>query len=146
MMKVSTKGRYGLRLMLDIAMHHDQGPVSLKDVAKRQKISEKYLWHLIAPLKHGGLITALRGSHGGYMLAKKPHEITLKNILAILEGPTCVIECAERPSSCKRFPLCIAQGVWTEVAHKIGQILESCTLENILERYKDKHTEIIYAI
>ena len=97
-MKLSTKGRYGVRLMFDLALHYGEGTVSLKDVAKRQGISEKYLWHLIPPLKNAGLINSTRGSQGGYVLAKPPHLISLKEILLVLEGSMCLVDCTEQPS------------------------------------------------
>jgi Rrf2 family cysteine metabolism transcriptional repressor len=85
-MKLSTRGRYGVRMMLELALHYGEGPILLKDIAERQGISEKYLWQLINPLKTTGLVNSLRGAHGGYVLAKAPEAISLKAILQILEG------------------------------------------------------------
>jgi len=86
-MKLSTKGRYGVRLMLDLAAHYGERPVLLKEISQREDISEKYLWHLITPLKSAGLIHATRGAHGGYELAKAPSEITVKDVFEVVEGP-----------------------------------------------------------
>ncbi|MBC8227953.1 Rrf2 family transcriptional regulator, partial [bacterium] len=85
-MKLSTKGRYGVRLMIDLAIHYGEGNV-LKDIAERQEISEKYLWNLTVPLRIAGLINSTRGPRGGYTLAKHPSEITLKDVVHVLEGP-----------------------------------------------------------
>jgi len=144
--KLSTKGRYGVRLMFDLALHYGEGTVSLKDVAKRQGISEKYLWHLIPPLKHAGLIYSTRGSQGGYVLAKPPHLISLKEILLVLEGSMCLVDCTEQPSLCKRASGCVAREVWTEVADKMLRALESFTLEEMLEKERGKQEAITYSI
>src|SRR5450759_2500949 len=98
-MKLSTKGRYGVRLMLDLASHFGEGPVILKQISQREEISEKYLWQLINPLKSVGLVRATRGAHGGYVLAKTPSEITVKDILQVVEGSLCIVECVEKPST-----------------------------------------------
>ncbi|HQN17890.1 MAG TPA: Rrf2 family transcriptional regulator [Syntrophobacteraceae bacterium] len=143
-MRLSTKGRYGVRLMLDLALHYGKGNVSLKDVAKRQAVSEKYLWHLIPPLKNAGLIHSIRGSQGGYVLAKPPHSITLKEILQVLEGPMCLVECTNQPSLCKRSANCVVRDVWRDVTDKMLEALDSFTLEGMLE--KEKQRAISYSI
>jgi Rrf2 family transcriptional regulator, cysteine metabolism repressor len=145
-MKLSTKGRYGVRLMFDLALHYGSGTASLKDVAKRQVISEKYLWHLIPPLKNAGLITATRGSHGGYVLARHPAEITLREILTVLEGPMSLVECIDKPSMCERSDTCVAREIWTEVADKMLQSLESFTLERMMEKQKGREEALVYNI
>lgn len=145
-MKLSTKGRYGVRLMFDLALHYGDGAVSLKDVAKRQEISEKYLWHLIPPLKNAGLITATRGAHGGYVLAKPPHLITLKEILLILEGSMNLVECTDRPSLCQRSGSCVAREIWKEVSDRMLQALASFTLDEMLEKQKAKKEALTYCI
>jgi len=145
-MKLSTKGRYGVRLMFDLALHHGSGTVSLKDVAGRQGISEKYLWHLIPPLKNAGLINSTRGSHGGYVLARHPAEITLREILTVLEGPMSLVECIDKPSLCERADTCVAREIWTEVADKMLQSLESFTLEGMMEKLKGREEAFVYNI
>jgi Rrf2 family protein len=144
--KLSTKGRYGVRLMFDLALHYGEGAVSLKDVAKRQEISEKYLWHLIPPLKNAGLINSIRGSHGGYVLAKPPRLISVKEILQILEGSMCLVECTDQPSLCKRSTNCVAREVWAEVTDRMLEALESFTLEGMIEKEKRKREVISYSI
>lgn len=98
-MKLSTKGRFGVRLMIDLALHSGRGPLLLKDIARRQGISEKYLWNLINPLKTVEHVRSIRGAHGGYRLAKQPAEISLKDIMRVLEGCLCLVDCVENPSS-----------------------------------------------
>ena len=134
-MKLSTKGRYGVRLMIDLAIHYGEGTV-LKDIAERQEISEKYLWNLTVPLRIAGLINSTRGSRGGYTLAKHPSEITLKDVVHVLEGPLSIVECVDNPELCKRFQTCIARDVWSDVSDKISQTLESTTLQDMLEKKK----------
>lgn len=137
-MKMSTKGRYGVRLMIDLALHSDEGPVLLRDIARRQGISEKYLWNLINPLKTVGLVRSIRGARGGYLLGKKPAEITLKDIMRVLEGPLCLVDCVENPSSCKRSSTCITRDVWCEASQSFINTLESMNLEKMIERYRVK--------
>lgn len=145
-MKLSTKGRYGVRLMLELAVQYGKGPVTLKDVAKKQEISEKYLWHLIPPLKNAGLITSARGSRGGYTLTKHPRSINLLDIVSCLEGPLCLAECADHPSRCKRSALCIARDIWQEAAKKMLEYLAAFDLEKMIERQKNKQEKFTYSI
>ncbi|MBM3237603.1 Rrf2 family transcriptional regulator [Candidatus Poribacteria bacterium] len=135
-MKLSTKGRYGVRLMIDLALHYGEGPILLKDIARRQEVSEKYLWNLTMPLKIAGLINSTRGPQGGYTLAKQPSEINLKEIVRVLEGPLCIVECVDNPSLCKRSQTCIARDVWSDISDKISQTLESITLQDMVEKKK----------
>jgi Rrf2 family protein len=137
-MKLSTRGRYGVRLMLELALHFGEGPVLLKEIAERQAISEKYLWHLISPLKSMGLIKSMRGAHGGYVLGKSPAEINLQDILRILEGSLCLVDCVDDPGTCDRSDTCITRDVWSEASKNISRTLESVTLEKMVERHKSK--------
>ena len=137
-MKLTTKGRYGTRLMLDLALHFGEQPVFLKDAAKRQEISEKYLWHLVPPLKNAGLITSVRGAHGGYSLARPPAHITLKEILLAVEGPITFVTCVDDSAVCKRSEMCATRDIWSELSEKFLKILESGTLEDIVEKQKCK--------
>ena len=137
-MKLSTKGRYGVRLMLDIALHCAEGPVPLRAISKRQDITEKYLWHLINPLKSAGLIEATRGAHGGYVVAKPLSDISIKEIVRALEGPLSLVKCVEKPASCKKAQSCVARDVWKEVADKISDTLDSITLKDIVENHHNK--------
>ena len=137
-MKLSTRGRYGVRLMLDLALHYGEGPILLRDIAERQGISEKYLWQLINPLKTTGLVNSQRGAHGGYVLGKAPEAISLKAILQILEGPLCLVDCVDNPALCERAPSCISRDIWGEASKNMQQTLEDTTLAAMVERQKEK--------
>lgn len=137
-MKLSTRGRYGVRLMLELALHYGEGPVLLRDIAERQGISEKYLWQLINPLKTTGLINSLRGAHGGYVLGREPESISLKEILRILEGSLCLVDCVDDPALCERSPTCISREIWGEASRGMQQTLEATTLATMVAKQKEK--------
>lgn len=138
-MKLSSRGRYGVRLMLDLAFYYGGEAQFLKDIAKRQEISEKYLWQLIKPLKSAKLINSARGAHGGYKLAKHPSEITLRDIVEILEGPISITECSSNPDVCERIKICSARDIWENISVMISQYLESISLADLKERQKGKY-------
>jgi Rrf2 family protein len=137
-MKLSTRGRYGVRLMLELALHYGEGPVLLRDIAGRQGISEKYLWQLINPLKTAGLVNSLRGAHGGYVLGKAPEAVSLKAILLILEGSLCLVDCVDNPALCERSPSCISREIWGEASKNMQRTLEDTTLAAMVEKQKEK--------
>jgi len=145
-MKLSTKGRYSVRFMIDLALHHGEGPVLLKEIAERQEISDKYLWQLIPPLKNVGLVTSFRGARGGYTLAKAPAEITLKDIVTTVEGPLYLVDCVDDPSLCSRTETCVSRDLWDEVAQKIAEVLESYTLEELARKHYEKVGAFTYVI
>lgn len=145
-MKLSTKGRYSVRFMVDLAMHYGEGPILLKDIAERQDVSEKYLWQLIPPLKNVGLVCSFRGAHGGYTLAKTPKQITLKDIVTTVEGPMCLVECVDDPSLCRRTETCVSRDIWQEISEKVLYILGSYTLEDMAERQREKVEAFTYMI
>lgn len=124
--------------MLDLAAHYGERPVLLREISQREDISEKYLWHLINPLKSAGLIHATRGAHGGYELAKAPSEITVKDIFEVVEGPVCLVDCVETPATCKRSNFCIARDLWGEASRVLAETLAKTTLASLVERQKDK--------
>ena len=136
-MKLTTKSRYGLRLMLDLAVSRSGSPtgaVLLKDIAQRQDISEKYLWQLVNLLKNAGLVSSLRGAHGGYILTRPPREITLKDIVVALDGDVCPVECVASPSCCDRAGECVTREVWGDVSRKIMAALEETDLQTLVEK------------
>ncbi len=137
-MKLSTRGRYGVRLMVDLALHYGNGPIYLKDIAGRQGISEKYLWQLINPLKAAGLVSSTRGAHGGYALAREPKGISLKEILQVLEGSLCLVDCVDNPASCKRAASCISRDIWGEASRDMQRTLADTTLAAMVSRQKEK--------
>ena len=137
-MRVSTKGRYGTRAMLDVALHADEGLVHLRDVAERQEISKKYLEHLVARLEAEGLLRAVRGAGGGVALAKPPSDVTILDILLALEGSLGPVECVDRPEVCPRSVNCGARDLWAELGEVITEFLESVTLKDLCERQREK--------
>lgn len=141
MFKLSAKGRYSVRLMLDLALNYGKGPIALKDIAQRQKISEKYLEHLINPLKKAKLIRANRGAHGGYALLKPPSKISLKEIIAAVEGPLCVEDSGQDLSA--DF---LSRGAWSELSEKINETLSGVTLEKLIDKKVHNREEFSYVI
>lgn len=136
-MKISTKGRYGLRVLLDIAAHQDSGPVILRDIAKRQGISEKYLWQVINPMKAAGYVNSARGAKGGYMLARETGTITLLDVITVLEGPVCVVDCVDEPGICDRSSQCVARSVWGRIERSIKTTLAGITLKELVDEEKE---------
>ena len=114
-MKISTKGRYGLRILIDLAMHDPGKPRMLKDIAQSQQISEKYISRLVIDLRRAKLVRSVRGINGGFHLAKLPEEITLLEVLETMEGPISVVDCVRSPEKCKRQMLCPARNIWTKL-------------------------------
>jgi Rrf2 family protein len=137
-MKLSTKGRYATRALLDLALHHDEEPVLLKDIAQRQEISLPYLEHLVTPLIAGGIVRSTRGAKGGISLAKPPEEIKLVEIIQLLEGPITPVECVTNPKTCSRSASCVTRDIWGELKRAINGVLESTTLQGLVERQKRK--------
>lgn len=134
-MKLSTKGRYGLRAMLDLAIGQDHGPITTRSIAKRQNISERYLEQLLIPLKTAGLVKSIRGSQGGYMLGRSPEKITVGDIIRILEGPIAPVECVNEvnPEECNRADYCVTRIIWAKVRDAITGVLDSYSLADLAE-------------
>ena len=143
--KVSTKGRYGLRLMIDLALHEGEGTVRLRDIAERQEISGKYLWQVINPLKNAGLVSVNRGAHGGFALARPPEKITVYDIVSLLEGPMALVPCVRRRDDCERAAACAARAVWTAVDRALERALRGITLAAIARRAREA-TDSSYSI
>ena len=139
-MKISTKGRYGLRILLDIAVNQDRGPVNIRDIGRRQAISEKYLWQVVNRLKGAGLVQSVRGAKGGYMLAKAPERITVEDAVSVLEGPLILVACSGEQTKCERSEQCVTRGVWAELEQKIHEVMSSITLSELVKRHKDAVT------
>ncbi len=137
-MKISTKIRYGARAMLELASHYGEGPIELKEIAKKENISLKYLEQVINPLRTAGLVKSIRGSKGGYSLAKPPSEICLYDVVETLEGPLNLLECLRDPKVCQKVPSCVTRDIWEEVSEAISKIFYSITLEEMVNRKRDK--------
>ena len=139
-MKLSTRTRYGIRAILELAQNYGKGPVQLKIVARNQGISVKYLEQLMAMLKSAGIVSSVRGSKGGYILARSPDQIKLSDCFNCLEGPVVTVECVENNNYCPRISDCIAREVWAEIQKAVMGVLESMTLQNLLDKTKSDET------
>ncbi|MFH1151191.1 MAG: Rrf2 family transcriptional regulator [Actinomycetota bacterium] len=132
-MKFSTRARYGMRAMLDIALYGDGGLVLLREIAERQDISKRYLEHMMTMLRNGGLVVAERGAGGGYRLARPAERIRLDEIFEALEGDIATVECVRDGSACERAESCVTRVLWTEVSDAIRSVLERRTLADLAE-------------
>ena len=128
MIKISTKGRYVLRLMIQLASDYGNGAILLKDIAEEQDVSANYLAQLISPLKSAGLIVSNRGSHGGYMLSRKPTEINVRQIIEAVEGPISLVECVHAPEICSRVERCLSRKVWIQASEQLAETFASTKL------------------
>ena len=134
-MKISTKGRYALRMMLDVAQHQDEGYVTLKDIASRQAISKKYLEQIALQLTQAGMLRAVRGHQGGYRLTSAPGDYTVLSILEVTEGPLAPVACMDQtPNACARCASCLTLPVWQGLHDVICTYLSGITLETLLRQ------------
>jgi Rrf2 family iron-sulfur cluster assembly transcriptional regulator len=132
-MQLSTRSRYGTRLMVDLAQHYDQGPIRINDIAKRQDISVKYLEQLIIPLKKADLIKSVRGPKGGHLLAKPVQNITVGEIVILLENETSLAPCLKNPDTCDMTDTCLTRDIWGMLTKKIYETLNSITLSDVIK-------------
>ncbi|MGQ9533257.1 MAG: RrF2 family transcriptional regulator [Desulfotomaculales bacterium] len=137
-MRLSTRARYGVRALMDIAQHGATGPVNLKEVAQRQGISEKYLEQVILSLKGAGMVRSVRGARGGFVLNRRPADIRLREIVEVLDGPIGLTDCVLNREVCPRSDLCAARDVWQEASAALREVLNSLTLEDLLQRQRAK--------
>jgi len=133
-MKISTRARYGMRAMLDIAANGEGGRVLLKDIAERQDISKRYLEHMMTQLRNSGLVVSVRGASGGYRLARDPADIRLDEIFEALEGEIAPVECVRDSSVCERAEDCVTRDLWCEVASAVRSVLAGQTLADLMQR------------
>lgn len=147
-MKLSTRARYGTRALLELALHQGEGPVLLKDIARRQQISLQYLEHLVTPLIAGGIVRSTRGAKGGVSLTRPPSEIRLGEVIHLLEGSVAPVDCVNNPGICLRSELCVTRDVWDDLRKAMDSVLESTTLQDLVERQKRKGhpEEVMYHI
>lgn len=132
-MRISTKGRYALRLMLDLAINNTGDPVSLKDIARRQEISDKYLEQIISVLNKANYVKSIRGAQGGYILTKKPEEYTVGMILRLTEGSLAPVACVEEENPCDRIQDCATIMVWKKMNDAINEVVDGITLADLVE-------------
>ena len=133
-MKLSTRTRYGIRAILELAENYGNGPLQLRIIARDQGVSVKYLEQLMAMLKAAGIVRSVRGSKGGYILAKSPGQVKVSECFQCLEGSLITTECVEDESFCERTNDCIARQVWTEVQEAVMGVLQSLTLQDLVDR------------
>ena len=145
-MKLSTRSRYGTRMLLDMAQHYNQGPVQLGDIAKRQNISVKYLEQIIITLKKAHYVESVRGPKGGHLLAKPPEQITVAEIVALLEEGTSLVECTEHAEVCERAPRCPTRLIWQEAAQAMFDRLKAITLADLVERARGEKSQEIHEV
>lgn len=131
-MKLSTRSRYGTRMVLDLAKRYDEGPVRIGDIAAREGISVKYLEQLIIPLKQANFIKSVRGPKGGHMLTRPPERITVGEVVKVLEGGTMLTECVENPEKCEKHQNCMTRNIWKAASRAMYEKLDSMTLSGML--------------
>ena len=137
-MKLSTKGRYGTRALLEIALHEGNSPIQLKDIAEKQQISLHYLEQLVRPLIAGGYVHSTTGPKGGVLLAKDPSDIRMIDIIQLYEGSIALVSCVDNPDLCERSSSCVTRDLWGELKDAMSNVLESKTLRDLILRKKEK--------
>jgi Rrf2 family protein len=142
-MRISTKGRYALRLMLDLAINNTGEPVSLKDIARRQEISDKYLEQIISVLNKAGYVKSIRGAQGGYILTRKPEEYTVGMILRLTEGSLAPVSCVEEDNTCEKMNDCATVMIWKRLNDAINDVVDSITLEDLVDVEMQKVGEYV---
>lgn len=144
-MKLSTKGRYGVKAMVDLAIHYGEAPISIKVISQRQNISEYYLEQLFSPLRKAKLINSIRGAQGGYVLNREPKDIKVSEIMYVLEGPIEIADCIEG-SECDNIDCCATRLLWTKIKNSIDEVMEGITLQDIVDDYnkiKEKNETLV---
>lgn len=135
-MRLSTRSRYGVRLMLALGASEKRGPVFLKEIARSENISEKYLSQIVIPLKAKGLVTPFRGAHGGYVLSRPASQITLRDIIEPLEGDLSLVDCVMNADICRRSTECVTRDIWARMSSLLLDFLDAFTLEDLIDKYR----------
>ena len=144
-MKLSTRSRYGLRLLYQLALHYEQGPVQLSEISEKEDISEKYLGQIIIQLRSSGLVGSVRGAQGGYYLARQPSQLTVKDALSVLEGSLCPVDCVET-KQCDRAGDCSTRRIWSMLNDRISETLAGITLADMVEWHEKEAGVSSYTI
>ncbi len=145
-MKISTKSRYGLRAMLDLAIHYNDGPIFMREISKRQGITFKYLGQIFGILKSAGLIGSIRGKEGGYNLSRSPQKIKVSDIVFALEGQLNLVECIKDPAECERIGNCVTKDVWKDLQQAMFSVLDSITLQDLVKKKLEKEKVSMFHI
>lgn len=140
-MKISTKGRYGLRILLDLAIHDTGEPRLIRDIAESQQISEKYISRLIVDLRRAGMVRSIRGAKGGFRLARMPDAITLLEVVEVMEGPMSIVDCVRSPEKCDRLGNCATRDFWGRLNEQIRTSMNQYTLQQIIDNYNRQNAE-----
>ena len=140
-MKLSTRSRYGVRLMTRLALNHGKGATLMRDISRVEGISEKYLGQIIIPLRGAGLVSGRRGAGGGYTLSRAPSEITVRDVVEVLEGDISLVPCTGDPAACSRRGACAATEVWQKLAGDMSRVLDSYTLKDLAAAARRKAAE-----
>ncbi|MFI5274282.1 MAG: RrF2 family transcriptional regulator [Ktedonobacterales bacterium] len=135
-MRITMKGDYGLRAMIDLAAHYGEGPIPSAAIAARQRIPEHFLDQLLITLRRAGLLKSHRGPQGGHLLARAPERISMGDVIAALEGNTAPMECLPNPSACQLSPGCAIRDIWNQVEAYAQQLLRATTLQQLAERHR----------
>lgn len=140
-MKISTKGRYALRMLIDLAEHENDGFIALKDIAERQEVSKKYLEQIVPILNRSDVLQTNRGFQGGYKLAKSPDKYTIGTILRLTEGSLSPVPCLDQtPNQCERSAECVTLPIWQGLNKVINDYLDSITLQDVLDRQRESYS------
>ena len=143
-MKLSTKSRYATRLMVNLVFTYQKGPIQLNEIAQKEDVSEKYLSQLVIQLRAAGLIRSIRGAKGGYLLAKAPSTISLKDIVETMEGGLNIVDCLGESKSCSKSEKCVSRHVWDKVTRAIRETLEGITLEELANQVDESDRPMYY--
>ena len=140
-MKISTKGRYALRLMIDLAQHDAGGYIPLRDISRRQEISAKYLEQIVVQLSRAGFVTSTRGAQGGYTLTNPPEATTVGEILRVLEGSLSPVDCVDHPN-CANSDHCVSLSIWKKMKVALDEVVDNITLADMAAEYAEKNPDV----
>ena len=140
-MQLSTRARYATRAMIELTLHYGKGPLQLKEIAKKQGISEKYLEQVLTFLRKEGFILTQKGNRGGYLLAMPPGEITLYDVIRSVEGSLAPVACVDSTAVCEKTEQCVTRDVWSRLKDKIVEELSATTLADLAQKQEDKATQ-----
>ena len=144
-MKISTRGRYGLRILLDLALHDNGSPRMIRDIAGSQRISEKYISRLIIDLRRAGMVKSIRGSRGGYRIARYPKNLTVLDVIEVMEGPVSIIDCVTT-ESCDRQRGCAVRSIWCDMNNQIRSAVAAVTLQDVIDRQRENEEMAEYCL
>ncbi|MCM8777774.1 MAG: Rrf2 family transcriptional regulator [Candidatus Omnitrophica bacterium] len=146
-MNLSKRTRYGVRALIDLGLYCNKGkPVLIKEIAKRQGLSERYLEHIMLSLKKAGFLRSIKGGKGGYVFLKDPGEIKIRDVVEALEGSLIPVECVEKKEICERSVSCVARDLWCSIREEILKLLDRTTLKELIERQKIRNRDKIEAV